>query len=86
MLDDPLAAVDAHVAAHLYQHSIQGLLKNKTVVLCTHHVKYLKDSDLIVVMNHGQIAHAGRETMVSQCFVQLTIAKEHTQNELKNLI
>lgn len=40
LLDDPLAAVDAHVASHLYHHCINGLLKEKTRVLCTHHIRY----------------------------------------------
>ncbi len=69
-LDDPLAAVDAHVAAHMYTYCIRGLLREKTVVLCTHHTKYLKDTDLVIVMDHGQIAQSGtrrkmRSTLLS---------------------
>ena len=30
LLDDPLAAVDSHVASHLFKHCIMGLLKDKT--------------------------------------------------------
>ncbi len=59
LLDDPLAAVDAHVAAHLYQHCIRGLLGDKTVILCTHHRKYLKDTDFVIHMEHGKIAQMG---------------------------
>ena len=40
LLDDPLAAVDAHVAAHLYTHCIVGLLGHKTRILCTHHHRF----------------------------------------------
>lgn len=40
LLDDPLAAVDAHVATHLYNHCIMGLLRHKTRILCTHHHRY----------------------------------------------
>ena len=39
LLDDPLAAVDAHVASHLYHHCINGLLRHKTRVLSTHHIR-----------------------------------------------
>ena len=39
LLDDPLAAVDAHVASHLFSHCIMGLLRSKTRVLCTHHLR-----------------------------------------------
>ena len=30
LLDDPLSAVDVHVAHHLYTHCIMGLLQGKT--------------------------------------------------------
>ena len=59
LLDDPLAAVDAHVAAHLFQHCIMGLLRNKTRILCTHHTKFLAAADLILVMEHGSVMHCG---------------------------
>ena len=39
LLDDPLSAVDAHVGAHLFTHCVMGLLRNKTRVLATHHVR-----------------------------------------------
>ena len=59
LLDDPLAAVDAHVAKHLYNKCIMGLLKNKTRILCTHHTNFLSKADLILVMEDGKIAKAG---------------------------
>lgn len=30
LLDDPLSAVDVHVANHLYTHCMMGLLRGKT--------------------------------------------------------
>ena len=59
LLDDPLSAVDAHVAQHLYEKCIMGLLKNKTRILCTHHTKYLMSADLVVVMDDGRISETG---------------------------
>lgn len=59
LLDDPLAAVDAHVAAHLFHHCIMGLLQNKTRILCTHHTHFLSAADQVVVMDHGAIVHTG---------------------------
>ena len=47
-MDDPLAAVDAHVASHLFTHCIMGLLRSKTRVLCTHHTKFLQQADIVV--------------------------------------
>jgi ABC-type transport system involved in cytochrome bd biosynthesis fused ATPase/permease subunit len=45
LLDDCLSAVDAHVATHLFAHAIQGLLKERTVVLVTHAVQVLPRMD-----------------------------------------
>ena len=67
MLDDPLAAVDAHVATHLYEHCIRGFLKRKTVILCTHHTKYLRDADLVVFMDHGKILQIGIQFIFLYC-------------------
>lgn len=39
LLDDPLAAVDQHVATHLHDRCIVGELAEKTRILCTHHTK-----------------------------------------------
>ncbi len=59
LLDDPLAAVDAHVARHLFNHCIMGLLAEKTRILCTHHTKYLVDADHVVLMDKGYIIKQG---------------------------
>ncbi|OWF38261.1 Multidrug resistance-associated protein 7 [Mizuhopecten yessoensis] len=59
LLDDPLAAVDAHVAQHIYDKCIMGLLRNKTRILCTHHTKFLGKADKIIVMNDGVISKMG---------------------------
>ncbi|KAL4237303.1 Multidrug resistance-associated protein 7 [Mactra antiquata] len=59
LLDDPLSAVDAHVAQHLYQKCIMGLLWGKTRILCTHHTKYLVNADMIILMDDGKIVKTG---------------------------
>ena len=39
LLDDPLSAVDQHVASHIHDRCIMGQLADKTRILCTHHTK-----------------------------------------------
>ncbi|XP_057315929.1 ATP-binding cassette sub-family C member 10-like isoform X2 [Hydractinia symbiolongicarpus] len=67
LLDDPIAAVDSDVAAHIFNHCIMGLLKNKTRFLCTHHTKYLWRADTVIVLDNGEItAHGPPEQTLTQ--------------------
>ena len=61
LLDDPLSAVDAHVGKHLFDKVIgnTGLLRSKTRILVTHELKYLKNVDLILVLENGTIKEMG---------------------------
>lgn len=60
LLDDPLAAVDAYVAQQLYDKCIMGMLRRKTRILCTHHIKFLAAADVVVVMEDGRISMIGK--------------------------
>ena len=59
LLDDPLSAVDAKVAKSIYQDCIKGLLKEKTVILVTHRVYFVRDVENIIVMERGKITGNG---------------------------
>ena len=61
LLDDPLSAVDAHVAKHLFKKLLgpTGLLKNKTRILVTHNLGFLHKMDSILVMDEGFIRTQG---------------------------
>ena len=59
LLDDPLSAVDAKVGQHIFNKYIQVMLKNKTVLLVTHGMQFLKQCDLVIFMNNGKIAESG---------------------------
>ncbi|XP_075699212.1 ATP-binding cassette sub-family C member 2 [Rhinoderma darwinii] len=61
ILDDPLSAVDAHVGKHIFEKVVgpNGLLKNKTRVLVTHGVNFLKHTDEIVVLVNGGVTETG---------------------------
>ncbi|CAH0558003.1 unnamed protein product [Brassicogethes aeneus] len=59
LLDDPLSAVDVHVATHLFDKCINGYLKDKTRILVTHQVYLLKNVDKIIILNNGRVDMEG---------------------------
>ncbi|XP_070847153.1 ATP-binding cassette sub-family C member 3 isoform X2 [Chaetodon trifascialis] len=61
LLDDPLSAVDSHVAKHIFDNLIgpEGVLKGKTRILVTHGISFLPQVDNIVVMVEGRVSEMG---------------------------
>jgi ABC-type multidrug transport system fused ATPase/permease subunit len=59
LLDDPLAAVDAEVAEHLFHECIQKQLRGKTRLLVTHQTQYLSQCDRVVYMHEGRVVASG---------------------------
>ncbi|XP_036386238.1 canalicular multispecific organic anion transporter 2 isoform X2 [Megalops cyprinoides] len=61
LLDDPLSAVDAHVAKHIFDKVIgpEGALHAKTRILVTHGISFLPQVDNIVVMVEGRVSEMG---------------------------
>ncbi|CED82203.1 metal resistance protein ycf1 [Phaffia rhodozyma] len=57
LLDDPLCAVDNHVAAHLFEHVLgpKGLLKDRARVLCTNSVAFLAKTDRLLMLRGGEV-------------------------------
>ncbi|CAH8680240.1 unnamed protein product [Schistosoma haematobium] len=62
LLDDPLSAVDTHVAKHLFDNVLgpNGLLKDKTRIMTTNSFHWLSSADWIIVLNtNGEITQSG---------------------------
>ncbi|XP_034882734.1 canalicular multispecific organic anion transporter 2 [Mirounga leonina] len=61
LLDDPLSAVDSHVAKHIFDRVIgpEGVLAGKTRVLVTHSISFLPQMDFIIVLADGQVSEVG---------------------------
>ncbi|CAH0722850.1 unnamed protein product, partial [Brenthis ino] len=59
LLDDPLSAVDTQVARHIFEHCMKRYLGNKTVILVTHQLQFIKSVDQIVIMDKGTILAEG---------------------------
>lgn len=78
LFDDPLSAVDAHVGAHIFDQAIQGMLREKTVILATHALQYLSRADSVVVMEHGRIVeHDSFESLMASGSAFSRFAREY---------
>ncbi|XP_030063833.1 ATP-binding cassette sub-family C member 3 isoform X2 [Microcaecilia unicolor] len=61
LMDDPLSAVDSHVAKHIFDKVIgpEGVLNGKTRILVTHGINFLPQTDHIIVLVDGKISEMG---------------------------
>ena len=53
LLDDPLSALDLHVAHHIVRECLNGILKDKTRVLFVNSLLGMEKADRIFVVKNG---------------------------------
>ena len=69
LFDDPISALDANIGKKIMKELIIDYLKNKTRVVVTHALQYLKYMDRIIYMKNGRIEWVGNyEEIQSQDF------------------
>jgi ATP-binding cassette subfamily C (CFTR/MRP) protein 4 len=66
LLDDSLAALDAHVSSFIFKECILRFLKDKLVVLVSHNVDYVKNADATVVLQNGRVEQCGKLTELNE--------------------
>ncbi|KAK7245644.1 hypothetical protein RIF29_40492 [Crotalaria pallida] len=59
IFDDPLSALDAHVARQVFDKCIKGELRGKTRVLVTNQLHFLSQVDRIVLVHEGTVKEEG---------------------------
>lgn len=59
LFDDPLSALDASVASFLMEKTFRDELKDKTRIIVTHAVQFLKYADTVIKMDHGVVSFNG---------------------------
>ena len=67
LLDDPLSAVDTHVARHLFEHCMRHFLAGKCVILVTHQLHFAKLCDTVCLLRLGCVAHFGKFNDIPKC-------------------
>ncbi|KAI1287408.1 ATP-binding cassette sub-family C member 4 [Halotydeus destructor] len=84
LFDDPLSAVDASVANHIFEKCIVEYLAGKTRILVTHQIQFIRKADLILVLKDGATVALGNYDQLINSgldFVSL-LKKEDSENEM----
>ena len=58
ILDDALSAVDTYTEEEILKR-LRNVMKNRTSIIISHRISTVKDADMIVVLNNGEIAERG---------------------------
>ena len=64
IIDDIYSALDMEVGIHISKKCINGLLRHKTRILCTHHWKFLASASNILVLEDGKIINHGAPSKI----------------------
>jgi len=58
LLDDSLSSVDTYTEEKILSH-LRGIMSGRTSIIVSHRVSTVKDADLIVVLENGEIIERG---------------------------
>ncbi|XP_058798977.1 probable multidrug resistance-associated protein lethal(2)03659 isoform X2 [Phymastichus coffea] len=86
LLDDPLSAVDIHVGKGIFDECIKTFLKNKTVILVTHQLHFLKNVDRIIILSGGAVQAEGAYSQLINSGLDLAkmMKLENESEEINN--
>ncbi|KAJ3006280.1 Canalicular multispecific organic anion transporter 2 [Thoreauomyces humboldtii] len=59
LLDDPLAALDSHVGKTIFEETLCGELKGRTIILTTHQLQFAARADIVLVLDQGRVVETG---------------------------
>ena len=86
IIDDSLSALDAHVGQKIFNNVFKGMIANKTKVMVTHALQYLKDVDRVVYMDRGRIIAQGTFTdLLDNSEAFRTFVNEKKKQEHSNI-
>ena len=78
LIDDVTSALDVHVGGMVFNKTIKEFLKEKTVVMTTHNIQQVKESDFIYYMEEGEVKIKGqfKDVQDSELYRALVHQKE----------
>ena len=82
LLDDPLSAVDTVVAKQILSIFTTGMLSNKTVVLVTHQLQYIMQTDYAMLLEEGISYEYGKEFPFKKLSNSMRQGAEIGKNEI----
>ena len=87
LFDDPLSAVDARVGRELFDKCMRWLLRDKLIILVTHHIHYVKQADCIVVMRKGKVVTSGtyQEVVTKSLFCREFLQGLEESDEIREI-
>ncbi|KAH0816952.1 hypothetical protein GEV33_005840 [Tenebrio molitor] len=72
LLDDPLSAVDSHVARHIFETCFLDYLKNKCIVLVTHQIQFLHNISKIYLLQQQKLVELNERDKLFALFTEET--------------
>jgi len=83
LLDDPTSAVDANVASYIMQRCIQGILKEKCVVLVTHHTHFLQNATRVITLDPTVLNKVSEPTSSQEMTIDELFELETTKKDVR---
>ncbi|MFZ4816296.1 MAG: ABC transporter ATP-binding protein [Phototrophicaceae bacterium] len=81
ILDDALSSVDTQTAAEILGE-LRNVLQNRTSIIIAHRIATVKDTDLIVVVDHGKIVEQGtHDTLIAAGKLYAHMVEREAQQE-----
>ena len=76
LLDDPLSAVDVHVANKLWEDAIgnNGIL-DKTSIGLNSHYHLLKEADIVCIIENGKLTFSGKAEEALDTYASLLVGE-----------
>ncbi|KAI1287364.1 ATP-binding cassette sub-family C member 4 [Halotydeus destructor] len=84
LFDDPLSAVDASVANHIFEKCILEHLSGKTRILVTHQIQFIRKADLILVLKDGATVALGNYDHLINSGIDFVSILKQEDNENEN--